>query len=388
MNKKIMEKVFGLCLKKARVHMEQMGEDYREVPPCEDGNFYNPDLKRQFPIEHIINWTSSFPIGMAYIAYHFTKDEALLKWAENVFPLYKNKVYDNPIAKTMHDIGFLYSPYSIASYNTTGNMAQRELAIKAADELAKRYLACGRFIKSWGRMDNDLSQVEESLRIDPFYAQNNGLAIIDCLMNLPLLFWAGQQTNNPYYEQIANAHLDTVINNYFREDGTMYHTFRFNEETGEPIRGNALEQAPDTKYWARGNSWAIYGFAIAYRYTKNEKYKDAFFKVTDAFISYSDERGLLCDNMKNIKEGDQSREISASVIACCGIVEMLEMIDNQALKDYSEKIINTITSDECINYDLNISGILNFNQKGYTTWGDYYLMELLARILHKYETCW
>ena len=46
--------------------------------------------------------------------------------------------------------------------------------------------------------------------------------IIDCLLNLPLLYWASEETGDSGYREIAEKHIHTVVANVIREDREHY----------------------------------------------------------------------------------------------------------------------------------------------------------------------
>jgi hypothetical protein len=67
------------------------------------------------------------------------------------------------------------------------------------------------------------------------YIQPHGWVIIDCMMNLNLLFWASQEIKDPRYKHIAMAHADTVLKEFIREDGSTYHIVQFDPEMGQRV---------------------------------------------------------------------------------------------------------------------------------------------------------
>ncbi len=105
--------------------------------------------------------------------------------------------------------------------------------------------------------------------------------IIDCLLNLPLLYWATEVTGDSKYADIAQRHIDTSLKVVLREDHSTYHTYYFEKGTGKPLYGETRQGYSDDSSWARGQAWGVYGTALSYRYTKEESYKDIFYKVTD-----------------------------------------------------------------------------------------------------------
>jgi unsaturated chondroitin disaccharide hydrolase len=87
------------------------------------------------------------------------------------------------------------------------------------------------------------------------------------MMNLPLLFWASAETGEDRYREIAAAHAETAASTLIRENGATYHAFRYDVDTGEAIGASTLQGHSGESCWSRGQAWAIYGFALAYRYT-------------------------------------------------------------------------------------------------------------------------
>ena len=93
--------------------------------------------------------------------------------------------------------------------------------------------------------------------------------IIDCMLNVPLLYWAAQVTGSDHYREIAAAHTATTLANSFRPDGSTYHTFFMNPD-GTPKGGRTCQGYKDDSFWARGQAWGVYGSAIGYTYTHDQ----------------------------------------------------------------------------------------------------------------------
>ncbi|MGO7961756.1 glucoronyl hydrolase, partial [Rhizobium leguminosarum] len=79
--------------------------------------------------------------------------------------------------------------------------------------------------------------------------------IIDCLLNLPLLYWASRETCDPKYREIALIHARTTLANSVRPDDSTYHTFYMDPATGAPVRGATKQVYKDYSAWARGQAW-------------------------------------------------------------------------------------------------------------------------------------
>ena len=320
------------------------------------------------------NWTTSFFTGMAVIAYKQTGDRSFLEETTRLEPFYESKVGEHS-ADTMHDIGFLYSLYSIALYKVTGEAKHRELALKAAQVLADRFIPEGNYIRAWGRMDDHSSD----------YA---GLAIIDCMMNLPLLYWASEETGDPRFKDIALRHSNTTLANFIRDDDSVYHSFRF-DRNGTPTGGDNYCGRGVESHWARGATWAIYGFAMGYRYTGDERYLDASLRLARKFISLLDDEIVPIWDFRLDAEGPFIRDSSAAAIAVCAFQE-LEALNaaDESISAAKAALLERLCSPDYLDADPAIKGVLKQGEVGdgvgkaktaYTSWGDYYFMEALAR---------
>ena len=140
-----------------------------------------------YPATENVEWTTGFCTGTYWLAYELTKDEAFRKSAEIQADSFYNRIKDK-IDVEHHDMGFLYTPSCVAAYQLTGNERAKEAAVMAAEQLISRFQEKGGFIQAWG----------------PLGAEDNYRLIIDCLLNLPLLYWASDVTGDccaPYKDQ-------------------------------------------------------------------------------------------------------------------------------------------------------------------------------------------
>lgn len=360
-------------VKKIKNNIIKIGDDLREFPACQDGNYLN-NRENCLKIGHIFNWTQSFFPGMALWAYLDTKDKTFLNWAQQFADSYHNKVFDTPM-ETMHDIGFLYSPYAVMLYSITGDDKYKEIALKAADLLAMRYEPKGGYIRAWGRMDYTTPDyVDAELAKDHFFTESRGLAIVDCMMNLPILFWASEVTGHPFYRRIAMMHADTTMKHFIRSDYSIMHAYRFSEETGEAVGEANYCGYANGSYWARGASWAIYGFAIAYNYTGKEAYLDASMKLLQKFMAECRGKMPVWD-FRLPDDEEKNIDTSAAAVVLCGIQEIEKHKTNIYLQKYKKQLKEGL--EEYICHNENVMGILG-EQNGnhtYTSYGDYYLIE-------------
>jgi unsaturated chondroitin disaccharide hydrolase len=362
-----------------------------------EDNFYKP-------IDNI-DWTTGFWTGEIWLAYeyaanHDIKDVSNGKVVTDARDRLKNSAgiqiksfYDrivNKIVVDHHDMGFLYSPSCVAGYKLTGSKEGREAAILAADQLIRRYHPVGEFIQAWGAMD----------------APENYRLIIDCLLNLPLLYWASEETGDSKYREIAEKHINTAVKNVIREDYSTWHTFFFNPKTGEPDHGATCQGYRDGSAWTRGQAWGIYGMALAYKYTGRDEYIDIFRNVTEYFLSHLPKDLVPYWDLEFNSGDDQPRDSSSASIAACGMLEMVKYLpqeekgyyittarqllkavyDKCAVKDFSKSnglVLHSTYSNHSPYNTCNHYGVDECN-----AWGDYFYMEALTRLIKKWNPYW
>lgn len=390
-------------IKQTKSNMERMGDTLREYHGTDDGQYFKElegDVsgKASLPVDHIFVWTPSFFTGMACLAYEATEDSAYLKWLNQFYDVYHKKVFDTPM-DTMHDLGFMYSPYSVALYKLTGDLNMRRISLKAADELARRFYPKGNYIRAWGRVDEKIpAYVDEELAGNHFFTESKGLAIVDCMMNIPLLYWAAEETGIPYYANIANAHADMTLKHFIREDDSVVHAFRFDEGTGEPAGITNYCGYSDDSYWARGTTWAIYGFITAYQHTKDERYLEVSIRLAKAYLKELDETmvpvwdfRLPEDKTDNAgRNAELNTDTSAAAVSACAFIELAKYDDETDWLLHADHIIESLMSEKYMNYDIECPGLLRGSNGVDQYWicGDYYFMEAVMKRLGETVGYW
>lgn len=334
-------------------------------------------------------WTTGFWTGEIWLAYEYMKEKGdpladqLREAGEIQIDSFLNRI-EKKIEVDHHDMGFLYSPSCVAGYKLIGSTKGREAAIKAADQLITRYHPVGEFIQAWGPMD----------------APENYRLIIDCLLNLPLLYWASEETGDAKYKEIAEKHIHTAIANVIREDYSTWHTFFFDMETGAPDHGATCQGYRDGSAWARGQAWGIYGCALAYKYTKRKEYIDIFKHVAQYYLEHLPRDMVPFWDLEFTDGDDQPRDSSSASIAACGMLEMTKSMgeeDAAVYRRYAQQMMRSLydayaVRDEKLSNGLVLHSTYS-NHSPYNTcnhygvdecnsWGDYFYMEALTR-LHK-----
>ncbi len=207
-----------------------------------------------------------------------------------------------------HDSGFKWLPTAVQHYRMDGDEAALRRGLLAAENLAGRFNPAGNFIRAWN---------------DPNDGSSAGIAIIDCMMNLPLLYWASEQTHDPQFAQIAVRHADTVRKYFVREDGSAIHMGQFDPNTGAFLDSIGGQGYGYGSAWTRGQAWAIYGFVQSYQYTHEVKYLQTAQRVADYFLSQILESGAIPVDFYQPKDC-RREDSSAAAIAACGLIELAE----------------------------------------------------------------
>ena len=256
-----------------------------------------------------IEWTDGFWTGLLWLCYEYTGDDAFKNLALKNVDSFLNRV-EKRIELDHHDLGFLYSLSCVAGYKLTGSAEGRRAGLLAADKLMERFQEKGGFIQAWGELG----------------ARDNYRLIIDCLLNIPLLHWAFLETGKPVYRNAAMRHYEAACNNVIRDDASAYHTFYFDPETGEPLKGVTRQGYSDDSAWARGQAWGIYGIPLNYRYVKDDSAFNLFKGMTNYFLNRLPEDEVCYWDLIFTDGSNQSRDSSAAAIGVCGIHEMLKYL--------------------------------------------------------------
>ena len=352
-----------------------------------ENNFYEP-------VENT-DWTAGFWTGQIWLAYEYAKAhgesgaDALRQAGEIQVESFLNRI-EKKIAVEHHDMGFLYSPSCVAAYKLTGSSKGRDAAILAARQLITRYQPKGRFIQAWGGMNEP-----ENYRL-----------IIDCLLNLPLLYWAAEETGEKAFRDIAIEHTHTAMQNVIREDFSTWHTFYFDSGNGKPQRGATCQGYRDGSAWARGQAWGIYGSALAYKYTQKEEYMEIFRGVTDYFLRHLPKDMVAYWDLEFTDGSGQPRDSSSASIAACGMLQMsgyLKEEEAAVYKRYAGQIMKSLYSNYAVKNPATSNGLVLHstysNRSPYNTcnhcgvdecnsWGDYFYMEALTRLHKEWNPYW
>ena len=312
-------------------------------------------------------WTGGFWPGLMWQLYAATGDGLFLREARRAEALLTAEF--RRFEKLNHDVGFMYLLSCGANHRLTGDPQARVDTLHAASLLMGRFNPAG-FIRAW----NEPERV--------------GFAIIDCLMNLSLLFWATAHSGDPRFAHVARIHADATIAHFQRPDGSLCHIVEFDPVTGARVREHAGQGYALGTAWSRGQAWGVYGFTLAYMNSGEARYLEAAKHAAAFFIAHIRPDGLTdCDFLQ--PEAPERIDNIAGACAACGLIELNKLTGDQGYLDAAEKLLDGLI-DHCCDFTDGSRGILTKCTASYhddaagvhenIVYGDYFLVEALAKL--------
>ena len=246
--------------------------------------------------------------------------------------------------------------------------------------LASRFQPAGNYFRAWN-------------------TPGESVAIVDCLMNLPLLYWGSETGNNAAWKQLAMAHADMALETILRPDGSSNHIVKFDQETGEILEKPGGQGYGEGSSWTRGLAWAIYGMSLSYRHTGKEAYLDAAKRTAHYFIANAalDDYDVVIDFRAPAEPVYYDN--TAAVCAACGLLELSEHVGEYEKRLYVEpalRLLHKVTGRFC-NWKVEEDGITTAGSARYhkaddrevpIIYGDYFLLEAVLRILDRDFLIW
>ena len=134
----------------------------------------------------------------------------------------------------------------------------------------------------------------------------------------------------------------------FRDDYTSYHVAVYDTISGDFIKAVTHQGYADSSMWARGQSWAIYGYTMVYRETRDPKFLDFAQKVTDVYLSRLPEDYVPYWDFDDPAIPDAPRDASAACVVASALLELQNYVDAEKSKTYKEaatKMLTSLSSD-------------------------------------------
>lgn len=308
-------------------------------------------------------WTGGFWIGTLWLAYLWTGDDKYKRWAYDYLELLKKQ----KDLKTL-DLGFLFYPSFALGYQITNDTYFKEVSLQACNNLFSQFN--GKFLGGWWLSDEE--------------KPHHQITTIDTMANLMLLWWAYEETKEKRYLEVCLSQGKITLENFLREDGSTAHIVEFEIPAGKKIREQTHQGYSPTSCWARGQAWALYGFALAYKITQENRFLIIFRTLADYFIKNLPADFIPYYDFKDPNIPYVPKDSSAAAIAASGLLEVSEELDNYLQP--AANILNSLTQNYLTSKDndgLLEAACYHFpHQEGIncsSIWGDYYYLEALSK---------
>ena len=326
-----------------------------------DGSLWTSDYKW---------WCSGFYPGTLWYIYEYTGDERFkelaLKYQTGLEPL-RFRTDD-------HDIGFQLMCSLGNCLRLTADKGCEAIIIDGAKSLATRFDSEVGCTRSWN------------------FGKWSFPVIIDNMMNMELLLKAAELNSDESMRKLALSHARTTMKNHFREDNSCFHLVDYNPETGEVIGKQTVQGYADDSAWARGQAWALYGYSMIYRFTREQDIIDHAVAIAEYLLPRLPEDGVPYWDYDAPEIPNDVRDASSAAIMACGLIELSSYVDSQKSVRYlaaAEKMLRSLASEEYLAKEGDVYGFLLKHSTGYKkknsevdkplTYADYYFLEALLR---------
>ena len=323
-------------------------------------------------------WCSGFWPGILWMDYASRNEEERAElgkvaagYTEVLKPLAYQPAYD-------HDLGFIIINSFLKGYEQTHNEEYKTIALAAADTLATLFNPTVGTMLSWPRHVKD-------------YGGHN--TIMDNMINLELLLWAADNGGSPRLRDIAVKHAETTMENHFRPDGSCYHVAVYDTLTGDFIKGVTHQGYADWSMWSRGQSWAIYGYTMVYRYTHDKRFLDFAQKVTDIYLKRlgetSDDWVPLWD-MDDPRGTEAPKDASAACVVASALLDLCQYVEVEKAETYraaAEHMLTDLSTERYQSRDKNVAFLMHSTGHhpagseidACIVYADYYYIEALLK---------
>jgi rhamnogalacturonyl hydrolase YesR len=320
-------------------------------------------------------WCAGFFPGTLWYLYDYSKNTNIQKIAEERLNLMEPEKHFTG----NHDLGFMmYCSYGNA-YRITKNDKYKKIIDTAAMSLASRFRPKIQSIQSWDSSKNFKCAV-----------------IVDNMMNLELLTWVSNNGGDPRFGEIAKIHANTTMERQFRPDNAAYHVLDYSLATGSLLKKTTWQGYSDSSAWSRGQGWAVYGYTMMYRLTKDEKYREQANKIAAFILNHPNypKDGIPYWDFDAPNIPDALRDASAGALMASAFIELSDYVTGPLKQKYkiaAETILTTLSSSQYLATKGTNGGFLLKHSVGALplkgevdvalTYADYYFVEAMLRYL-------
>ncbi len=317
------------------------------------------------------DWTSGFFPGSLWQIYKLTGD---VKYKEKA-AVWNAFIEKEKFNGTTHDMGFkVYCSFG-KGLAIEINDKYKKIIVKSAETLITRFNSKIGAIRSW----------DHSRELFDYPV------IIDNMLNLELLFEASKISGDPKFRYIAIQHANTTLKNHFRKDNSCYHVVDYDTISNGVRKKATFQGFNDESSWARGHSWAVYGFTMCYRYTKNKEYLKQAEATAKYYINNVNmpEDGIPYWDFKDPSIPNAPRDASSAAVMASALIELYNFTKDKSYLDYSNKVINTLSSNKyLLNSSVKAPFLLDHSTGNWPkkdeidqpiNYADYYFLEAIIR---------
>lgn len=309
-------------------------------------------------------WTGNFWVGELWRLYGKTKDEKYARWAR----LWNDALLGQEMNEH-HDVGFLNYYTSGFAYDLTKDTKYKAGALRAALRLKQLYNPKTNLIAAWGVGGED--------------------SIIDTMMNLQIWYWASKETGDTQWSELGRQHALKSAEWLVRSDGSVIQSVHYDPNTNRRRFGHTHQGYGNETAWARGTGWALYGFSISARETKDAKLLETAEKVAQFVMTRTPDDFVSWHDYHDEGVNFRLKDTSAAALAANGFFQLSELVkDKKRAAEYramGEKIVGALidryltpvgANDKTPAGVLRHGSVSRPNDSG-LTYGDYYLLDAL-----------
>jgi unsaturated chondroitin disaccharide hydrolase len=321
-------------------------------------------------------WTAGYFPGMLWMVYEQTKDPLWLERARR---------WTDPIAAFRHDdrdlnFGLLFMPTFAEGHRLVGDRSYRRIALDAAGALAKRYMPEGKYLRSWGRVG------------DP---REERIIIIDCLIDLNLLFWGAREARNPLFYEMAHNHSLVTRKAAVRDDGSSIQVIELDPRTGQKLSDRHKQGYSVDSCWSRGQAFGIYALTEVYQYTEDQRFLESARKMADYYVENVPDDYVPYWDFQAPNIPDEVKDTSAAALAAAGMWELAKTVtdsaDENRYREVAIKTLDSLTRDYTARGQARSDGRILVHATLHKPagiavdesliLGDYYYLELLLKVM-------
>jgi unsaturated chondroitin disaccharide hydrolase len=352
------------ALEVAAAKVERLITDHPDYLPL-----FTKDGKWLHDQEAWTNWCEGFPPGMMWIFSRQLDQEVWRPRAEHYSTLLRGREFDRDV----HDLGFTFWPTWRAWSHVSDDEELNAVVVEAGKTMGLRFHERSGFLRSFLAPDS---------------------TFIDIMMNVGIIYYAAQQTNDADLLRRVQTHCLNTRRYLVRGDGSTSHEGVFDLETGEFLRQTTQQGYRDDSSWARGQSWALYGFGTVFAFTGDERFLQTAIDCANFYIERTGDAFVPPNDWEEPNPANPY-ESSAAAIAASGLLQLSALVpdrdDAERFAGYAFDIVRTLCKPRFLaSEDPAWDGILkhgsyhetkNLGVDESVMWGEYFFVEALDKVL-------